>query len=841
VNENPAGKGPIQIPTIQQANGRIVLTQAGGGQYFACQSSTTIGGNNPSCAQGPPNINWAIYLNGNLCATGCGSVVPPTTPAGVSTTYVAPKGLPLSGETFTLVATSADDSTEFSTALVTVEPCISPSPMCGEFSFLMEGFDANGKPAAAAGHFAATGLANNDFTQSPPAITEITDGVMDINDVDGLDAGVQIISGTYTFDKDPTGALLPNLNVLTGTITLNTSSTIPSHKQRTYAFTATGISGGGSLIEFEASQIGTSPAPNPAAGFQGSGSLWGGTPPGPFAFPADVSGRSNCTANPANTPPSNCNYSFGFAGAGSSGPLGVAGVFNVSVDSNNNCVLSSGAKDVVRNQPGGGILPQPPVQGSLSGNCGTITTFNNVPVADDVNGRGTATVSFAGSASETLAYYVVPGAGLVFLDITAPGATLSGRAVATGLSSATPLTTLGCGTLLVFSGIENCVAYTSGSLSGSVALTLAQFTCPNPNLPSSCNEPLPPIPNNTLTGKLRITQDQMAGGMCNGASLGGPCGPPKNIAGSYTINTTTGVGFICMDTNSPPCPNGATDSHAFTYAGGFLLANDATAATGHVSPQFFFCVSPCVAPQPFDNNDPGPFVGATIPASLTNVPNVTGSFALSAPAAPSTTPCTTANNLNSDALYASGLAPSPFTLSIPATPQISGCFAFDNANPLGTGRGTGTSSSPGPAAFIFYEATPGPLLVMETDNAIPGGQVLLNMSSQSAELAITSESSTTFTVGSAGTFTVTATGSFPVGMPPIPTPPTLTAGPVPLPNSITFIDNKNGTAALTKPAGTGTPGTYLLTVVAHNLGAGAVPGCSPQGSDACQTFVLTVQ
>jgi len=70
--------------------------------------------------------------------------------------------------------------------------------------------------------------------------------------------------------------------------------------------------------------------------------------------------------------------------------------------------------------------------------------------------------------------------------------------------------------------------------------------------------------------------------------------------------------------------------------------------------------------------------------------------------------------------------------------------------------------------------------------------------------AITSASSTTFTVGQAGSFTVTTTG-FPT--------PTLTERGA-LPSGVTFVDNKNGTATL---RGTTTAaGTYPLTFTAAN-------------------------
>ena len=87
--------------------------------------------------------------------------------------------------------------------------------------------------------------------------------------------------------------------------------------------------------------------------------------------------------------------------------------------------------------------------------------------------------------------------------------------------------------------------------------------------------------------------------------------------------------------------------------------------------------------------------------------------------------------------------------------------------------------------------------------------------------AVTSASTTTFSIGAAGTFTVTATG-FPL--------PTLTLGGASLPAGVTFVDNGNGTGTLSGTPAAGTGGSYALQVTAAN-GAGV---------DAVQAFTFTV-
>ena len=107
-------------------------------------------------------------------------------------------------------------------------------------------------------------------------------------------------------------------------------------------------------------------------------------------------------------------------------------------------------------------------------------------------------------------------------------------------------------------------------------------------------------------------------------------------------------------------------------------------------------------------------------------------------------------------------------------------------------------------------AEPDPLLIQGTATPPP------------SFAAITSPSSTTFTVGSPGTFTVTTAGF------PITSPPTLTETGA-LPAGVSFTDNGDGTATLAGTPGTGTAGTYPLTFTAAN-----------SVSSATQSFTLTV-
>jgi large repetitive protein len=86
--------------------------------------------------------------------------------------------------------------------------------------------------------------------------------------------------------------------------------------------------------------------------------------------------------------------------------------------------------------------------------------------------------------------------------------------------------------------------------------------------------------------------------------------------------------------------------------------------------------------------------------------------------------------------------------------------------------------------------------------------------------SITSQNSTTFTLGSNGTFKVTTTGN--------PTATITETGA--LPSGVTFVDNGNDTATLSGTPATGTAGPYSLTIGASN----------GIGTAASQSFTLTV-
>ena len=136
--------------------------------------------------------------------------------------------------------------------------------------------------------------------------------------------------------------------------------------------------------------------------------------------------------------------------------------------------------------------------------------------------------------------------------------------------------------------------------------------------------------------------------------------------------------------------------------------------------------------------------------------------------------------------------------------------------------GTPSSSTLANPGSVTY-ATPGTYVTTFTvtdNNGVTDPNPPTRTITVQAPPAITSASSTTFSVGAPGSFTVTATGA--------PTPSLTEAGA--LPSGVTFHDNNNGTATLGGTPAAGTAKNYPITITASN----------GVGTAATQSFTLTV-
>ena len=155
-------------------------------------------------------------------------------------------------------------------------------------------------------------------------------------------------------------------------------------------------------------------------------------------------------------------------------------------------------------------------------------------------------------------------------------------------------------------------------------------------------------------------------------------------------------------------------------------------------------------------------------------------------------------------------SPTP-TLSRGGVALPAGVTFVDNGDGTGALSGTPAAGAGGSYALTFTAT-----------NAVGSSPVQNFTLNVNQAPAITSATAATFTVGSPGSFTVTTTGS--------PTP-TLSQGGAALPAGVTFVDNGDGTGALSGTPAAGAGGSYALTFIAAN---GILP-------NATQNFTLTVQ
>ncbi len=139
----------------------------------------------------------------------------------------------------------------------------------------------------------------------------------------------------------------------------------------------------------------------------------------------------------------------------------------------------------------------------------------------------------------------------------------------------------------------------------------------------------------------------------------------------------------------------------------------------------------------------------------------------------------------------------------------------------GSGGGTGACAGPGGGggAGGGLSYVPSGATAVSVSTASDAAEVVITAVIGQPP-AVTSASSTTFSVGQVGSFTVTTTGA--------PAPALASTGD--LPSGVGFTDNGDGTATIAGTPADGSNGTYTILITAAN-------GVSP---DATQAFTLTV-
>ena len=431
---------------------------------------------------------------------------------------------------------------------------------------------------------------------------------------------------------------------------------------------------------------------------------------------------------------------------------------------------------------------------------------------------GTYTVTTTGSPAPTVTETGTLPSGLKFNAATSTTpATISGTP-ATGTAGTYPVTI--------------SAANSSGS-TATLALTITVTTATAPTITSgpSANFTLnqagataitttgSPTPKITETGTLPAGLTFTDNG--NGTAL---------LQGTATSTGTTNITITASNGISPDA------TQAFTVIVGgapaFTSASTATASTGSA---FSFTVT--------TSGSPAPSLGfANLPPGVTFTDNHNGTGTLSGTP---TTAGTYAVALSAANAY--GTAQQTLTITVQQPPAItsvgSATFTVGTAGSFSvttTGSPTAkiTESGSLPSGVTLTDNGNGTATVAGTPAAgtnasypitITAANGLGSNATQSFTLtvnaaptapAITSSSSTAFTVGTAGSFSVTTTGS--------PTAKITASGS--LPSGVTLTDNGNGTATLAGTPAAGTNASYPITITAAN----------GLGSNAAQSFTLTV-
>ena len=145
--------------TTKSASATVTITPSVGISVSPTTASVVVGQTQAFTAtvtgSTNTNVNWTLTQAGAACSPSCGTIAPPSTANGISTTYTAPAAVPPI-QTVTLTATSVADPTKSATATITVTSqtggtvAVSPGTATVEV-FTTQQFSAtiNGQPTTA--------------------------------------------------------------------------------------------------------------------------------------------------------------------------------------------------------------------------------------------------------------------------------------------------------------------------------------------------------------------------------------------------------------------------------------------------------------------------------------------------------------------------------------------------------------------------------------------------------------------------------------------------------------------------------------------------------------------
>ncbi len=649
-------------------------------------------------------VNWSLTQGGVACSPACGSVAPASTKSGVATAYTALASVP-ANPTVTLTAASVAQPTHMASATITITGAAAisvtvsptsatvavtktqqftatvtnttntdvnwtltqggmacPTPpaatTCGTLNTMPGTPGPNpvtytapaSVPSPATVTITATSVA--DMTKSGSATVTVTGALSGQFAflLQGLDNGTPVaIAGSFTAQANGTVMTggVEDVNRFTGSFTVSTNLTITSGSY------TLGPDNRGTLTlvaGLATAQVTTTFA----FALNSSGTLADliltqfsdstGPIPGIHGsgfFQAQDSTAFNASAITGN-------YALGFVGAlfdgARAGMLAPITAVNCNLNTNGNTLTVNVNGIISTNQ-------------SFTGSCGNIQT----------TGRGTATFTFSfnffGTPTHNFAFYIIGSDSLIFIGTESAGTVplLSGKVLKqvnhpSGFNNAD----LACAA---------CVFGTSGFMLNTGVLTASKTTLTLGRAVKQTN------------GTLTITLDQNNGGtITTNTTTAGftfqvqPAGNGKITP--PTIGLTVGaIDFVLIDTDKALLLGEGTDK-------GFPLGKENDIAFGDLMRQtaLNFNLPPAL---------PGTFIAGTraptnagVPSI--SVPNISGVVTPSAPTSGSLIPPSTV-----DAAVGS---------IVTTGVTVTGMYSLD----IGTGRGTGTTTLPGAASFVFY-------------------------------------------------------------------------------------------------------------------------------------------
>jgi hypothetical protein len=493
------------------------------------------------------------------------------------------------------------------------------------------------------------------------------------------------------------------------------------------------------------------------------------------------------------------------------------GTYNIYIDESNTTPLpGNGPNDAYQTTAGHSLGTVESTTPLTIGTPPSITSGNATTFT--VGSAGSFSVTTAGTPNAALTESGSLPSGVTFVDNGNGTATLSGTP-AGGTGGSYPITiTANNGlspnaTQSFTLTVDQAPAVTSSNHATFTAASAGTFSVRTSGTPTAALSEIGSLPSG-----VSFVDNGNGTATLSGTPAGGTGGSyPITITANNGISPNASQSFTLTVDQAPAITSAAGTTFTVGSAGTFSVTstgvpNAGVAEVGALPSGVSFV----------DNGNgtatlsgtPAAGTGGSYPITITVrngvSPNASQSFTLTVDQAPSvTSAAATAFVEGSSGTFTVTSTGYPGATLSEVGSLPSGVSFVDNGNGTATLAGTPASATRG-----TY-----PITITAANGVNPNGSQSFTLTVNAAP-AITSANTTTFTVGSAGTFSVTTSGN----------PASTLSETGALPAGVTFVNNGDGTAALSGTPAAGTGGTYPFTIKAAN-------GVSP---NATQSFTLVV-